>query len=59
MVLCYWYAYATIQYKKGQFLMHLFLIHILLVLTFIVQDIVFFYIFFESVLIPMFILIGF
>lgn len=41
-----------------QFLNHLLGIEILLVLTFTVLDIFYFYVFFESLLIPMFILIG-
>ena len=44
--------------QPKQFLNHLLGIEILLVLTFSTLDIFYFYVFFESLLIPMFILIG-
>lgn len=50
-------AWSVTKYSK-QFLNHLLGIEILLVLTFSTLDIFYFYVFFESLLIPMFILIG-
>jgi len=58
MILSYWYSLGVNVSKPGQFLSYLFLIHFLLVVAFTVNDSVFFYIFFESILIPMFIIIG-
>lgn len=48
----------SIQEKYKYFIIYLILIKIFLVLSFIVVDLIAFYIFFESVLIPMFLIIG-
>lgn len=48
----------TIRYKLKEYILLLFIIELLLILMFSVLDILLFYIFFESVLIPMFFLIG-
>lgn len=55
VILCSW---TTINYKVRyyQFLLHL--ITFLLIHVFCVQDLLLFYIFFESILIPMFVIIG-
>jgi len=58
MVLSYWYTIATNTNKIIQFVLLLFCIHVLLLAAFTVKDSIFFYIFFESILIPMFIIIG-
>jgi NADH:ubiquinone oxidoreductase subunit 4 (subunit M) len=50
-----WYS---IKYKVKEFLILLLLIELLLINVFTVLDLFFFYIFFESVLIPMFLMIG-
>jgi NADH-quinone oxidoreductase subunit M len=44
--------------KLRQFVLYLFIIELFLLLTFLTTNLFFFYIFFESLLIPMFILIG-
>lgn len=54
-ILCSW---ATITYRVKEFLCVLFLTEFLLFNVFSVLDILLFYIFFESILIPMFIIIG-
>lgn len=46
------------KYKLKEFILLLFLVEILLILFFLTNDLFFFYIFFESVLIPMFLIIG-
>lgn len=58
MMLC-WFAAAPISTNYLEFVGCLLFIEVFLILTFSVLDLFLFYIFFESVLIPMFILIGF
>jgi len=55
--LCYLAAINT-TFKQKTFLFYLFLLEVLLFLTFTVIDLFYFYVFFESILIPMFIIIG-
>lgn len=54
-ILISWYS---IKYRVKEFLLMLLLTELLLINVFSVLDLTFFYIFFESVLIPMFIIIG-
>lgn len=54
-VLCSW---ESVTYRLREFLLFLFLIEFLLLNVFCVLDLLLFYIFFESILIPMFLLIG-
>ncbi|MCB0537840.1 MAG: NADH-quinone oxidoreductase subunit M [Bacteroidetes bacterium] len=54
-ILCSW---ATIHYRVREFYVLLFLITFLLIQVFTVIDLFLFYVFFESVLIPMFLIIG-
>lgn len=54
-ILCSW---VTIKYKIKEFLIILFFIEFLLFNVFSVLDLLLFYIFFESILIPMFLIIG-
>jgi len=58
MVLC-WFAALQIRVRYREFVLCLLLIEIFLLLSFTMLDLFFFYVFFESVLIPMFIIIGF
>lgn len=52
------FACGTIDVNYKQFIIYLFLIELFLVISFLVTNLLFFYVFFESVLIPMFIIIG-
>ena len=52
------FAAESIKDDYKQFIIYLFLIELCLTLTFLSQNIFFFYVFFESVLIPMYFLIG-
>jgi len=52
------FACSTIDTNYKQFIVYLLLIELFLILTFLVTNLFFFYVFFESVLIPMFIIIG-
>jgi NADH-quinone oxidoreductase subunit M len=56
--ICILVSWNSIVYKLKEFLILLFIIEFLLINVFITLDLFFFYIFFESVLIPMFIMIG-
>jgi proton-translocating NADH-quinone oxidoreductase chain M len=58
MMLC-WAASCNQQENYKEFVICLMLIEIFLILSFIIIDLLFFYVFFESVLIPMFIIIGY
>lgn len=58
MPLC-WFAALRINTSYKQLVIYLLLIELFLILSFIIIDLFFFYVFFESVLIPMFIIIGF
>lgn len=58
MLLVYWYSMVSLAKNLSEFLLCLVFIHFFLVLTFLVKDIVYFYIFFESILIPLFVMIG-
>lgn len=49
---------SSIRYRFKEYILMLLLLEVLLINTFSVLNIVFFYIFFEAVLIPMFIIIG-
>ena len=55
---CVLISWSSIKYRTKEFLLMLILVELLLVNVFTVLDLFFFYIFFEGVLIPMFILIG-
>jgi NADH-quinone oxidoreductase subunit M len=52
------FACGTIDLNYKQFIIYLLLIELFLTLSFLVTNLFFFYVFFESVLIPMFIIIG-
>lgn len=56
--LCILISLHNIKYKFKEFLLILILIEFILFNIFCIFDLVFFYIFFESILIPMFLLIG-
>ena len=56
--LCMLISWYSIKYKMKEFLIMLLLTELLLINVFAVCDLFFFYIFFESILIPMFIIIG-
>lgn len=48
----------TVVFNNKQFLIYLVLIELFLIFSFLITNLFFFYVFFESVLIPMFIIIG-
>lgn len=52
------FACGTIDVNYKQFIIYILLIELFLVISFLVTNLLFFYVFFESVLIPMFIIIG-
>jgi NADH:ubiquinone oxidoreductase subunit 4 (subunit M) len=52
------FASHTITQNYKTFIIYLLLIELFLAISFLVTNLLFFYVFFESVLIPMFILIG-
>lgn len=56
--LCILYNWTNIQYSLKEYFISLFLIEFFLLLIFMSLDIFLFYFFFESILIPMFLLIG-
>lgn len=56
--LCILVSWENIKYRLKEFLILLFLIEFFLINIFCILDLLLFYIFFESVLIPMFIIIG-
>lgn len=56
--LCILISWNSITYKQKEFMILLLVIELLLINVFSVCDLFFFYIFFESILIPMFIMIG-
>lgn len=56
--LCILVNINTIKYRLKEFIILLVILEILLLNTFSVLNIIFFYIFFEAILIPMFIMIG-
>lgn len=56
--LCILISFNNIKYKFKEFILMLILIEFILFNIFCVFDLVFFYVFFESILIPMFLLIG-
>lgn len=58
MMLC-WFAGLQIRTHYKEFIFCLILIELFLILSFIMLDLFFFYVVFESVLIPMFVIIGF
>ena len=53
-----WLSSINITYRFKDFIIYLLFIELFLILSFTVIDLLFFYIFFESVLIPMFLIIG-
>lgn len=55
---CILISWNSVKYRVKEFLLMLLITEFLLINIFSVLDLIFFYIFFESVLIPMFILIG-
>jgi NADH-ubiquinone oxidoreductase chain 4 len=56
--ICFFAACYSVQKNLELFLLLLLSIEILLILSFICLDVLFFYVFFESILIPMFLMIG-
>lgn len=56
--ICILTSWEVIQYKVKEFMILLLVTELLLINVFIVLDLFFFYIFFEGVLIPMFLIIG-
>lgn len=56
--ICIISSWESIKYRFKEFVLYLFLIEFLLFNVFCVLDLILFYAFFESVLIPMFIIIG-
>lgn len=57
-VVCILVSWESIQYRVREFMILLFLIEFLLINVFTVLDLFLFYVFFEGILIPMFIMIG-
>jgi proton-translocating NADH-quinone oxidoreductase chain M len=55
---CFLCSWATVKYRVKEFYLIMYLIILLLIHVFTVLDLFMFYIFFESVLIPMFLMIG-
>lgn len=58
LIICILCSWSTVQYKVKEFFFLLYLITFLLVNVFTVLDLFLFYIFFESILIPMFFIIS-
>lgn len=58
MPICILISWNSIVYKMKEFILMLLLTELLLINVFAVLDLFFFYIFFEGILIPMFIIIG-
>jgi len=58
IVICILLSWSTISFRLTTHLAYFFLLQFFLVLSFSVLDLMWFYIFFEGVLIPMFLLIG-
>ena len=56
--ICILVSWYSISYKIKEYMLMLLIIELLLINVFSVLDLFFFYIFFESILIPMFVLIG-
>ena len=56
--LCILVSWENIKFRLKEFLLLLFLLEFLLIQVFVITDLILFYILFESVLIPMFIMIG-
>ena len=56
--LCFFSTWSLHVTRLKEFLLYLSLLEFFLILCFVATDLVFFYVFFESVLIPMFIIIG-
>lgn len=56
--ICILASWEAIQYKVKEFMILLLIIEFLLINVFIVLDLFFFYVFFEGVLIPMFLIVG-
>ena len=56
--ICILISWNSITYKVKEYMILLLLIELILINVFAVLDLIFFYLFFEAVLIPMFILIG-
>lgn len=56
--ICFLISWSNIKYGFKLYSILLFLLELILINVFVVTDLVFFYIFFESVLIPMFLIIG-
>ena len=56
--ICMLISWESVTYKTKEFFLMLLITELLLINVFAVLDLFFFYIFFESVLIPMFIIIG-
>ena len=56
--ICILASWESVQYKVKEFMILLLFTELLLINVFVILDLFFFYIFFESVLIPMFLIIG-
>jgi len=56
--ICILASWESIQYKVKEFMILLLITEFLLINVFVVLDLFFFYVFFEGVLIPMFLIIG-
>ena len=56
--LCILVSYYSVTYRLKEFLILLFCIELFLIIIFSILDLILFYIFFEAILIPMFLLIG-
>lgn len=58
LLLCILLSWTTISFKLLNHLVCFFILQFFLVLSFSVLDLLWFYIFFEGILIPMFLLVG-
>jgi NADH-ubiquinone oxidoreductase chain 4 len=54
----YWSNWSTIKYKEAYYILIIILLELFLLIVFLVIDLVMFYVFFESILPPLFLLIG-
>jgi len=54
----YWSNWSTIEYEEACYILLIVLLELLLLVVFLVVDLVMFYVFFESILPPLFLLIG-
>jgi NADH-ubiquinone oxidoreductase chain 4 len=54
----YWSNWSTIDYMEAYYILIIVLLELFLIIVFLVIDLVMFYVFFESILPPLFVLIG-